>query len=88
MRCGHVQLVSEKSTLYACGEARGSLVPPLSRNERDHAEYLQSPKELCGGEDPFSRHANMLPISAIFALLPLWPKVDLPLDVKSKETTG
>lgn len=69
-------------------EVHDSLLLRLERNEGDQDEYFQSPKKLCRGEDLFSRQANMLPISAIFALPPLWPKVDLPLDVKSKETTG
>jgi len=55
-------------------EARGSLLPRLDRGEGDKAEYIQSPKELRGGEDPFFQTHQQVLIIAILHLLPLWKK--------------
>jgi len=51
-------------------EARGSLLPRLERDEGDEAEYLQSPNELYGGEDPFFQSYQQVLIFAILHLLP------------------
>jgi hypothetical protein len=45
-------------------EARDSLFPRLDRGEGYKAEYLQSPKELRGGEEAFFKiHQQVLAIS-------------------------
>ena len=51
-------------------EARDSFLSRLDRDEGDQAEYLQSPKELHGGEDPLFQTQQQVLIIAILHLLP------------------
>ena len=67
MLSAHGRLVFTKhQPLMYREEDRGSLLPRLSRDEQDHAEYLQSPKEHRCGEDPFYRPDNTFAISASY----------------------
>ena len=69
MRCNLDLPVFKKSQPQAASEeAQGFFLPPLNRNEKDHAEYLQSPKEHRGGEEQFFRPTDIISLTAILHL--------------------